>query len=207
LFADNGNVTPGLQVYNDLSFSDVSWSNALVSAVNSVVDNKTKADITLDSLHSIANAYENILNEATNSISNSNPDPTLADYETVTGSHLHVFTVGSNVEPTLAANALALMNQVVLHKTANALNTQVAVETLATQVDSLMHLASGTGSITFSALASMGFDIPSGWSDVNTPNKIKEFARLVDVSANSGADINTWDKVNDLIHAASVIAA
>ena len=204
---NNSNITPTLQIYKDLNFSDVSWDNALVTAVNTVIDSKNKSDINLPSLQGIANAFESILAEATNGVTNRNPDPTASIYETVTGSSNHIFSVNNTILPTLDDNALSLMNQIVQHKTPEQLNSLVKVELLANQVDQLMKLASNTGTITFTDLSSMGLSIPSGWSDYNTPNKINKFSQLVIASADSGEDINSWEKVQNIINSSAVISA
>jgi hypothetical protein len=178
-----------------------------VTAVNTVIDYKNKADINLTGLQGIANAFESILAEATNGVTNGNTDPTASIYETVTGSSTHVFNVNNVNLPTLDDNALSLMNQIVQHKTPDQLNSQVKVELLAKQVDQLMKLASNTGTITFTDLSSMGFSIPSGWSDYNTPNKINKFSQLVVAGADAGDEINTWEKVQNIINSSAVISA
>lgn len=208
MYADsNSNTTPTLQIYKDLNFADVIWDNTLVTAVNTVIDYKNKADINLTGLQGIANAFESILAEATNGVTNGNTDPTASIYETVTGSSTHVFNVNNVNLPTLDDNALSLMNQIVQHKTPDQLNSQVKVELLAKQVDQLMKLASNTGTITFTDLSSMGFSIPSGWSDYNTPNKINKFSQLVVAGADAGDEINTWEKVQNIINSSAVISA
>lgn len=207
MYADsNSNTTPTIQIYKDLDFKDVAWDNALVTAVNSVIDNKTKSSVDLSGLHNLANAFESILNEATNGAPNINNDPTASIYETVTGSTTHVFSVNNANLPTLDENALSLMNQIVQHKTPEQLNSLVKVELLAKQVDQLMKLASNTGTITFGDLSSMGFSIPSGWSDYNTPTRINKFSQLVIAGADSGEDINSWEKVQGIINSQAVIS-
>lgn len=208
MYADsNSNTTPTLQIYKDLNFSDVVWDNALVTAVNTVIDYKTKANVDLTSLQNIANAFESILAEATNGVTNNNTDPTASTYETVTSSSTHLFSVNNASLPSLDDNALSLMNQIVQHKTPDQLNSLVKVESLAKQVDQLMKLASNTGTITFTDLSSMGFSIPSGWSDYNTPNKINKFSQLVVAGADAGDDINSWEKIQNLINSSAVISA
>ncbi len=208
MYADsNSNTLPNLQIYKDLNFNDVIWDNTLVTAVNTVVDYKNKSDINLSGLQGIANAFESILAEATNGVTNNNLDPTATTYETVTGSSTHVFSVNNALLPTLDDNALSLMNQIVQHKTPDQLNSLVKVESLAKQVDQLMKLASNSGTITFTDLSSMGFSIPSGWSDYNTPNKINKFSQLVVAGPDSGDDINTWEKVQNIINSNAVISA
>ena len=208
MYADsNSNTLPNLQIYKDLNFNDVIWDNTLVTAVNTVVDYKNKSDISLSGLQGIANAFESILAEATNGVTNNNLDPTATTYETVTGSSTHVFSVNNALLPTLDDNALSLMNQIVQHKTPDQLNSLVKVESLAKQVDQLMKLASNSGTITFTDLSSMGFSIPSGWSDYNTPNKINKFSQLVVAGPDSGDDINTWEKVQNIINSSAVISA
>ena len=208
MYADsNSNTTPTLQIYKDLNFSDVVWDNALVTAVNTVIDYKTKANVDLTSLENIADAFESILAEATNGVTNNNTDPTASTYETVTSSSTHIFSVNNASLPSLDDNALSLMNQIVQHKTPDQLNSLVKVESLAKQVDQLMKLASNTGTITFTDLSSMGFSIPSGWSDYNTPNKINKFSQLVVAGADAGDDINSWEKIQNLINSSAVISA
>jgi hypothetical protein len=179
----------------------------LVTAVNTVVDYKSKSEINLSGLQGIANAFESILAEATNGVTNGNTDPTASIYETVTGSSTHVFSLNNALLPTLDDNALSLMNQIVQHKTPDQLNSLVKVESLAKQVDQLMKLASNNGTITFADLSSMGFSIPSGWSDFNTPNKINKFSQLVGGGPDAGDDINTWEKVQNIINSSAVISA
>ncbi|MEY4317131.1 MAG: hypothetical protein RI902_939 [Pseudomonadota bacterium] len=205
--SNNSNTTPTLQIYKDLNFSDISWDNALVTAVNTVIDSKSKSDINLSSLEGIVIAFESILAEATNGVNNKNTDPTASIYETVTGSSTHIFSVNNANLPMLDDNALVLMNQIVQHKTPDQLNSLVKVELLAKQVDQLMKLASNTGTITFTDLSSMGFSIPSGWSDYNTPNKINKFSQLVVAGADAGDEINSWEKVQNIINSSAVISA
>ncbi len=204
--SDN-NTAPTLLMYKDLNFSDVDWNNTLVSAVNTVVNAKTKTEINLIDLQGIANAYESILTEASSGLSNSNPDPTARDYEKITLSQQHVFSVNDTSNDKLDDNALMLMNDIVRRKSPGALSSLNEVEKLATQVDALMKIASGTASsnINFSDLSNMGFNTRGMSDNTSYSSQLNKFWRLVADSDNSGASINTWDQVQALINASSVL--
>jgi hypothetical protein len=198
-----------LQNYQDFNFSGIDWgTSGLVSAVNTVIESKIATDIPkLDDVKKISLSFQSILKKATIGVINSNTDPTIDDYETVTGSKLHLFSVNDITNDKLDDNALLLMNDIVRRKTPDQLNSQLEVDTLATQVDRLMKLASNKSTILFSDLSSMGFTIPSSWSDSNTPSKINKFSELVIAGADSGEAINTWDKVQNIINSQAVISA
>ncbi len=203
------NLALTLQNYQDFNFSGIDWgTSGLVSAVNTVIESKFDTDISmLDDVKKISLSFQSILKEATAGVTNSNPAPTIDDYETITGSRLHLFSVNDSTNDKLDDNALLLMNDIVQRKTPDQLNSQLEVETLANQVDRLMKLASDRSTILISDLLSMGFAIPSGWSDSNTPNKINKFSQLVIAGADSGEAINTWDKVQNIINSQAVISA
>jgi hypothetical protein len=198
-----------LQNYQDFNFSGIDWgTSGWVSAVNTVIESKIATDIPkLDDVKKISLSFQSILKKATIGVINSNTDPTIDDYETVTGSKLHLFSVNDITNDKLDDNALLLMNDIVRRKTPDQLNSQLEVDTLATQVDRLMKLASNKSTILFSDLSSMGFTIPSSWSDSNTPSKINKFSELVIAGADSGEAINTWDKVQNIINSQAVISA
>jgi hypothetical protein len=203
------NLALSLQNYQDFNFSGIDWgTSGLVSAVNTVIESKVDTDISmLDDVKKISLSFQSILKEATAGVTNSNTAPTIDDYETITGSKLHLFSVNDTTNDKLDDNALLLMNDIVRRKTTDQLNSQLEVDTLANQVDRLMKLASDKSTILISDLLSMGFAIPSGWSDSNTPNKINKFSQLVIAGADSGEAINTWDKVQNIINSQAVISA
>lgn len=212
LYADsNSNPALTLQNYNDFNFTDINWSrtSGLVNAVNTVLDSKTSANIgSLDDVKTIGLSFQSILNEATNGLSNTNPDPTALTYENILGSSSnHLFLGAPTVsDPTnLASNALSLLNEVVQHKTSSALSSLNALDTLATQVDALMKLAGGAAStITFSDLSNMGFNT-RGMSDNGYSSNLNKFWTLVTNTDNSGSAINTWDEVQAIINASLVL--
>jgi hypothetical protein len=212
IYADSSsNPALTLQNYKDFNFDGIDWAGTtgLVSAVNTVLDSKTSANIlVLDDVKKISLSFQSILNEATNGVSNANTDPTALTYDTILGSsNSHLFHGAPTVSDpaNLASNALLLMNEVVQHKTPGALSSLNAVDSLAKQVDALMNLAGGaSGTITFTDLSNMGFNT-KGMSDIGYSSNLSKFWKSVADTDNSGVAINTWDEVQALINASLVL--
>jgi len=174
---DASTPAPTASTYStDLGFTDINSNANLASAINSVLTAKHNGSITLAEVHNVALDFQSILNEASDKAPNNNPDPTAAQYEDVLLNLGHVFHGGTlNTTADIHSNALALMNDLVLHKTQTAVDTLGEVETLATLVDHIMNKAmDATGSaatnITMNELSSLGLNV-NGWTDSAIPTR------------------------------------
>lgn len=207
---DGSKAAPTLQDYKDLNLSDVTWNETLRSAVNTVVNALNTSDISQIKLSGIASAYQSILNEATNGITNTNTDPTAAQYEAVLLNTGHAFHGAANAttHTSVASNALALMNDVVAHKAAANLSSINALETMANNVDHLISLATGgTSTTTLAELSALGFNT-NGWSDTYNSTKINKITQLIAATDDSGVNaIHSWQQVQDIINASAVFSA
>lgn len=211
--ADSGLPLPTAQNYTDLGFSDITTVSAnLASAVNSVVSAQHNGSISLASIHTFALDFQSILNEATSGVINNNPNPTAAQYEDVLLTMGHVFHNGAlNTTIDLASNALALLNDVVGHKSPSNVNTLAQVDAIATVVDHIMHKAAdptGTtwSNVTFSEMGSLGLST-NGWSDAGNLSKIIAVNNAIRASDDTGVGVHTWDQLQAILNSTAVFQA
>ena len=196
----------------DLGLVGITNNLNLATAVNSVLSAKRNGSISLSAVQSIALDFQSILNEATNGVFNSNPDPTAAQYENVLLNLGHVFHGGAlNTTTDIRSNALALLNDVVGHKSANSVNTLAQLDSIATVVDHIMKKAidpTGTGAsnVTFAELSSLGLNV-NGWTEVSYPNKLIAMNNAIRATDDTGVGVHTWDQLQAILNSTAVLQA
>ena len=196
----------------DLGLTGITNSSNLAIAVNSVLAAKRNGSISMAAVQGIALDFQSILNEATNGVFNSNPDPTAAQYENVLMNLGHVFHGGAlNTSTDIRSNALALLNDVVGHKSANRINTLAQLDAIATVVDHIMKKAvdptgTGSGNVTFTELSSLGLNV-NGWSEVNYPNKLIAMNNAIRATDDTGLGVRTWDQLQAILNSTAVLQA
>lgn len=212
-YALDPTVAPTAQTYStDLGFTDITSNANLATAVNTVLTAQHNGSITLNEVHTLALDFQSILNEATNGVTNNNPNPTAAQYEDVLLNLGHVFHGGVlNTTTDIHSNALSLLNEVVMHKTQFGVNTLGQVDALATVVDHIMNKAvdpSGTvsGNVTLAELTSLGW-VTNGWSDSANPNKTIAINNAIRATDDSGVGVHTWDQLQAILNSTAVIQA
>ena len=208
--------TPNALTYSaDLGFADISNNANLANAVNSSLVVKHNSSISLADVHQLALDFQSILNEATSGLSNTNPNPTAAQYENVLSNTSHQFHAGSlNSTANLSSNALALLNDVVLHKSQFAVSSVSQLDAIATVVDHIMlkaALATGASSsnapnVTFAELSNLGLNT-NGWNDTSYNSKVIAFNTVIQNTDNTGLDVHTWDQLQALLNSDAVLRA
>lgn len=208
--------TPTALTYSaDLGFTDISNYANLANAVNSSLVLKHDGSISLANVHQLALDFQSILNEATGGAINNNADPTAAQYENVLVNTSHQFHGGrSGSLANLSSNALALLNDVVMHKSQFGVNSVSQLESVATVIDHIMlkaALATGVSSInatnvTFSELSNLGLNT-NGWNDTSYNSKIIAVNTAIQNTDNTGLDVRTLDQLQALLNSDAVLRA
>lgn len=205
--------TPSAITYSaDLGFTDITNNFNLAIAVNSVLSAKRDGNISLSAVHNFALDFQSILNEATSGVVNSNPNPTAAQYEDVLLNIGHVLHNGVlNTTTDIHSNALALLNDVVAHKSASSVNTLAQVDAIATVVDHIMNKAvdasgNGASNVTFAELSSLGLTT-NGWSDASYPNKAIALNNAIRLTDDTGVGVHTWDQLQAILNSSVVFQA
>jgi hypothetical protein len=199
--------TPNALTYSaDLGFADISNNANLANAVNSSLVVKHNSSISLADVHQLALDFQSILNEATSGLSNTNPNPTAAQYENVLSNTSHQFHAGSlNSTANLSSNALALLNDVVLHKPPSAVSSVSQLESLATVVDHIMSTASGASgnNVLFGELFNtLGMANANQFSDFTNSSKTTALNTAIRNTADTGEGVHTWDQLQFILNAA-----
>lgn len=199
---------PTLQDYKDLGMTDVTaWNSNLQTAVNSVVAATHISNITFSTVHEIALDYQAILNEATSGTANANPNPTAAQYEAVLLNITHVLHGG--VEGTTTdthSNALALMNDIVGHKSQGAVDSLSELDSLANVVDKVISAANGSTTVSFNDLMNLGLDT-HGWTDISYASKINKVNTLIAATDDTGYGVHSFNLLQDIINSSAVLSA
>ncbi len=199
---------PSLQDYKDLGMTDVTaWNSNLQTAVNSVVAASHNPNITFSTVHEIALDYQSILNEATSNIANTNLNPTAAQYEAVLLSTAHVLhggVAGSTAD--VHSNALALMNDIVGHKAPASVDSLNELDSLANVVDKVISAASGTTTVSFNDLMSLGLDTHN-WNDISYTSKISKINTLIAATDDTGYGVHSFNLLQDIINSSAVLNA
>jgi hypothetical protein len=221
-YADNpaaNNSTPIQSVYTDLKlseFSNANWNTNLVTGVNSVISFLEAKDISTTKVKNVAEAYQAVLNEATGGLSNTNTNPTAAQYKEIlklpsqtSEMHLYESALNDTTITDKASNALALLNDTIRQKSASNLTNLSTIESYATVVDKLVNLAEATSisasTLSQSDLSTLGFKLNSAWSpSTDTSPSANGFASKIAAYDDHGASIRSWAQIQALIDQNSV---
>jgi hypothetical protein len=190
----------------DLGFTDISNNSNLANAVNSSLVVKDNGNISLAEVRQLALDFQSILNEATSGTSNTNLDPSAAQYANVLSNTSHVFHVTSPNSPTaLQGNALGLLNDVVRHKSQTGVDSVLELEAIATVVDNVMKTAAGAAgnNVLFGELINiLGMANTNQFSDFNNSAKTTALNNAIRNTVDSGEGVHTWDQLQFILNAA-----
>jgi hypothetical protein len=190
----------------DLGFTNISNSSNLANAVNSSLVVKDNGNISLSEVRQLVLDFQSILNEATSGTSNTNLDPSAAQYANVLSNTSHVFHVTSPNSPTpLQGNALNLLNDVVRHKSQSGVDSVLELEAIATVVDNIMKTAAGASgnNVLFGELINiLGMANTNQFSDFNNSAKTTALNNAIRNTVDSGEGVHTWDQLQFILNAA-----
>ena len=201
--ADSSLPLPTAQNFTDLGFTDITTvSSNLATALNSVVSAQHNGSISLAAVHTLALDFQSILNEATSGVTNNNPNPTALQYEDVLLSTRHVFH-GGDAGSGLAYNALALLNDVVGHKSVSGVNTLGQVDVLATVVDHIINTAAGAAgnNVTLSELITTLGLSSNNFTDYSNAAKTTAVNNAIRATDDTGLGVHTWDQLQSILNA------
>jgi hypothetical protein len=190
----------------DLGFTNISNNSNLANAVNSSLVVKDNGNISLSEVRQLVLDFQSILNEATSGTSNTNPNPSAAQYANVLSNTSHVFNVTSPNSPTaLQGNALDLLNDVVRHKSQAGVDSVLELEAMATVVDKIINTAAGAAgnNVLFGELINiLGMANTNQFSDFNNSAKTTALNNAIRNTVDSGEGVHTWDQLQFILNAA-----
>ena len=198
---------PNAQTYSsDLGLTGISNNVNLANAVNSSLVVKRDGNITLESVRQLAVDFQSILNEATGGLANANTNPTAAQYENVLSNTRHVFHISTANSPTaFQSNALALLNDVVAHKSQTGVDSVGELEALASVVDRIFNTAAdatGNNVLLGELFNTLGMSNPNQFSDFSNSSKTTALNNAIRITANDGDGVRTWEQLQIILNTA-----